>query len=226
MGRYRPRARRLVLALALLLALLAAPWPPGAGGAAPALTLTPDRGPCTGTIAIRGTGLPPGTALALTARRTSPPSDLAVRFTTPTADAGGAFTVVTEVRLIVAGCADATTPAAGTKYTIYLTTNPTGRPGGALLATAIFTVAAASGAAAPGLPNTGGGSARGWSWQLAGPLAVGVLAALLGLVARRAGAAGPGGRGHDWGRLTAHEGRPRGLGRIGNLRLSGADPVL
>lgn len=158
------RALRPIAGLYLLTILLC---PAATSRAAtPALSLAPDRGPCTSRVTIRGSDLPPGQAVALSARQTSPPTHQGLAFATTTVAADGSFTLDADMGPLINGCTVGQPPPAGTQYTIFAA-DDTGRGGsGNVLATAIFTVSASP--VPPGLPNTGGGGARSVSqlWLL------------------------------------------------------------
>ena len=80
-------------------ALAAAWWPPGAAAwvraAAPAVTLTPDRGPCDARPLLRGGGFPAGATVDLVVAYPAPrpPGGGGVQVGVVTADAAGAFAV-------------------------------------------------------------------------------------------------------------------------------------
>lgn len=157
-GYSRPRrACRLLIPALILLAVLATLCLPRAVGAAASLSLTPARVSCTGRVTVQGAGLTPGQTVALTARATTPPSGNGLQFATPTVADDGTFRLDLTVSAIMPACLTATPPMAGTAYTIYLTTDSSGRAENALLATAVLTLDTA---ATPGLPNTGAGGER------------------------------------------------------------------
>lgn len=190
---------RLILA-ACMLGLVATPWPLGrAGAAAPALTVTPDRGPCIGRATLRGTDFPPGQAMQFFVRQTKPPTDHGVILSrlSLTVPADGAFTVELDLQEATPGCAvgGRQQDPEGTEYTIFALTAERGGPDPSdkLLAKAVFTVAA-SPATPSGLPNTGGGRAQGSALLPGGLVVAGDLVALL------AGTALCYGRFRRWGR--------------------------
>ncbi|HEX5501902.1 MAG TPA: hypothetical protein VFW96_04735 [Thermomicrobiales bacterium] len=87
------RSPRLLATLACWLALA---WWPGAlpAGAAPSVTLTPERGSCATRPVLRGGGFPARAAIVVVSERTSPPGEKAgQQIATATADAAGAFQV-------------------------------------------------------------------------------------------------------------------------------------
>jgi hypothetical protein len=160
---WRNRWWRALILSALLSGIIAAVSPVGA---AAALALSPDHAPCSGTITISGTGLPPSQVLGLTARATKPASSAGIQFATPATDASGHFTIDTAVNKMIPGCVGGAIPPDGTEFTIYLTSDPGAGASTQGLAMAVFTVGGTPSGSTPGLPNTGGGAAAqslgGW----------------------------------------------------------------
>ncbi len=172
-----------VLAIWCLTALTGAAAPVDAAeatAAGPALTLTPDAGPCGRSVEARGTGYPPGstvnvrgpfvpgTAINLASRSGVPQPVVAV-------GPDGTFA------LGLLPCTAATDGADRTS-TQYLWTAET-RDASRAFANATFTVTVAT---TPGLPNTGaGGAARQPGADHVAFLAVAAAAALVGVACGR-----------------------------------------
>lgn len=182
-SRYTVRWQGLILSICLL-ALALACAPRAARAAAPTLTLTPDRGPCTTQITLRGEGFPAGRIVNLIAGAEG--DGVAVHFASPAVAADGTLALQADMRRIEGGCgvSGGHQFPAGTRYRFIATTD---EPSSQLLATAFFTLAPSS-SGTPGLPNTGGGGMAAQdsqAWGLFGGFAFAVGLELVSVTIRR-----------------------------------------
>ncbi len=161
--------------LALILSLF-----PGNASAGAILNLNPPHGTCKDRILFEGLAYPPGAEVAVNIRQLEPPSDVIIQFDTIVISPEGAIVVIMPVDRMIAQCATATPPAAGTRYLITIT--PSGKnPNGLVYADATFTLTAES---LPGLPNTGAGAGASSTATFAG-LALALALSLSLFIVRR-----------------------------------------